>query len=173
MTAMVALLRGINVGGSSRLAMADLRAAVERCGHTSVRTYIQSGNVAFRAAEGVPDRVVVGLAEELAATTAVAPLVVVRTASEWTGVLARSEEPSHLHVMALASAQPEVLDGLDAAEYLPEEYHADGRHVYLLLQGEIGRSTLARPLARALGDVATIRNRRTATRLAGLFDELE
>lgn len=50
MTSYVALLRGINVGGRNKVPMADLRAAVEAGGYSSVRTYIQSGNVCFDAA---------------------------------------------------------------------------------------------------------------------------
>jgi Protein of unknown function (DUF1697) len=41
------LLRGINVGGRNRVAMADLRQVVLDLGHTDVATYIQSGNVVF------------------------------------------------------------------------------------------------------------------------------
>ena len=47
-TQYVALLRGINVGGRNKVAMADLRQALEEAGFESVRTYIQSGNVLFR-----------------------------------------------------------------------------------------------------------------------------
>ena len=43
----VALLRGINVGGRNKVAMADLREAFEADGYTDVTTYIQSGNVLF------------------------------------------------------------------------------------------------------------------------------
>lgn len=46
----VALLRGINVGGRNKVAMAELRAAFEEAGYRSVRTYIQSGNVLFESA---------------------------------------------------------------------------------------------------------------------------
>jgi uncharacterized protein (DUF1697 family) len=45
----LALLRGINVGGKSLLKMADLRAAFEEMEFGEVETYIQSGNVLFRA----------------------------------------------------------------------------------------------------------------------------
>jgi uncharacterized protein (DUF1697 family) len=45
----VALLRGINVGGRNKVPMADLREVVTSLGHTSVTTYIQSGNVLFTA----------------------------------------------------------------------------------------------------------------------------
>lgn len=47
----VALLRGINVGGRNRILMADLRACLESAGYEDVRTYIQSGNVLFRAGD--------------------------------------------------------------------------------------------------------------------------
>ena len=47
----VALLRGINVGGRNRVAMADLRHVVESLGHGDVATYIQSGNVVFASRE--------------------------------------------------------------------------------------------------------------------------
>jgi uncharacterized protein (DUF1697 family) len=45
----VALLRGINLGGRNRVAMADLRLVVSELGHVDVSTYIQSGNVLFTA----------------------------------------------------------------------------------------------------------------------------
>ena len=45
----VALLRGINVGGKNKLPMADLAAMFREAGCDDVRTYIQSGNVVFRA----------------------------------------------------------------------------------------------------------------------------
>jgi len=45
MTRYLALLRGINVGGRHRVPMADLRATCEAGGYSSVRTFIQSGNV--------------------------------------------------------------------------------------------------------------------------------
>jgi uncharacterized protein (DUF1697 family) len=47
----VGLLRGINLGGHNKVAMADLRDAVTSLGHEDVATYIQSGNVVFTASE--------------------------------------------------------------------------------------------------------------------------
>ena len=51
----IALLRGINLGGHKRVAMDKLRAAVEQLGGTGVRTYIQSGNLVFRARKSSPE----------------------------------------------------------------------------------------------------------------------
>lgn len=52
MTTYLALLRGINVGGNNKIAMADLKACFEKNGFTNVATYIQSGNVLFDASGG-------------------------------------------------------------------------------------------------------------------------
>ena len=45
----VALIRGINVGRASRVAMADLRAALSDLGYEGVRTVLNSGNVLLDA----------------------------------------------------------------------------------------------------------------------------
>ncbi|HEY6962797.1 MAG TPA: DUF1697 domain-containing protein [Gaiellaceae bacterium] len=48
MTVYVALLRGVNVGGRSKVDMKELKAQVESLGCGDVGTYINSGNVLFR-----------------------------------------------------------------------------------------------------------------------------
>jgi uncharacterized protein (DUF1697 family) len=45
MTRYLVLLRGINVGGRNKVSMAPLRELLESLGHTTVSTYIASGNV--------------------------------------------------------------------------------------------------------------------------------
>lgn len=50
----IALLRGINVGGKNKLPMAQLVQLFEAAGAQGVRTYIQSGNVVFRASPRRP-----------------------------------------------------------------------------------------------------------------------
>jgi len=59
----VALLRGINVGGNNKIEMKALKAVFEEAGMSSVRTYINSGNVIF---ETTQDRVTVAVALESA-----------------------------------------------------------------------------------------------------------
>ena len=48
MTIFIALLRGVNVGGKTKVDMKELKAQFEALGCTDVRTYINSGNVVFR-----------------------------------------------------------------------------------------------------------------------------
>jgi uncharacterized protein (DUF1697 family) len=47
MATFVALLRAVNVGGTGKLPMTELRALCVTLGFTDVRTYIASGNVVF------------------------------------------------------------------------------------------------------------------------------
>jgi uncharacterized protein (DUF1697 family) len=86
----VALLRAVNVGGTSKLPMADLRRMAEECGFAEPRTYIASGNLLLRSDEsetairelleqkfnayfGKPVPVFVRTAKELAAAAAANP----------------------------------------------------------------------------------------------------
>src|ERR1700754_3126310 len=47
MASFVALLRAVNVGGTGKLPMSELKAMCEELGFEKVRTYIASGNVVF------------------------------------------------------------------------------------------------------------------------------
>ena len=49
MTTRIALLRGVNVGGKTKIAMADLRAMLADLGFGEPRTLLQSGNAVFRS----------------------------------------------------------------------------------------------------------------------------
>src|SRR3954469_20798170 len=49
MAAYIALLRAVNVGGTGKLPMSDLRELCEKAGFRKVRTYIASGNVVFES----------------------------------------------------------------------------------------------------------------------------
>jgi uncharacterized protein (DUF1697 family) len=49
MTRYVALLGGINVAGSKKIAMADLRALLATMGYAEIVTYLHSGNAVFTA----------------------------------------------------------------------------------------------------------------------------
>jgi uncharacterized protein (DUF1697 family) len=176
-TALVALLRGVNVGGKAKLPMADLRKIVAGCGYGDVRTYIQSGNVVFTAPGRPRDTAVAATLEDaLAAATALTPAVIVRTGPQLAAVieanpyLRRGEDPAHLHVtFGAGTAKAEV--GIDdLARYAPEEAAAVGREVYLFLPNGMGRSKLAADFARR-GSIGTTRNWRTVTKLLAMVEE--
>jgi len=95
MAAYVALLRAVNVGGTGKLPMVELKAMCERAGFGKVRTYIASGNVVFDSRE-TEGPVKATLEAALAAYAGKPVGVLVRTASELTKVLANNPFPDAL-----------------------------------------------------------------------------
>lgn len=173
-TTYIALLRGINVGGHARLAMADLRGTMEALGHTDVATYLQSGNAVFTSEGTDPDALGTELTERLSADLGLAPTVMIRTAPELVAVAEANPyreqaraDPTRVHVGFL-SAEPDdpATLSFDLEGYAPEELVHDGRTVYLHLPNGIGRSRLAADLTKRARDVeVTMRNWRTVARL--------
>ena len=100
----IALLRGINVGGRNRVAMADLREVVLGLGYTDVATYIQSGNVVFASEEAETAMIAAALERAIAEHLGVRPKVVVLTRAELARVVADNpfpEEPNLRWVHAI------------------------------------------------------------------------
>ena len=177
MTVMVALLRGVNVGGKASLPMADLRRVAEELGYVDVATYIQSGNLVLRTSDSAT-KVATDLAAAVAALGGVRPAVMVRTlpqlrkAVRGNPFLRRGEDASSCHVVFAEKATAGSLRGLDLDGYAPEEAIAVGKELYLFLPGGVGRSKLAGDLAKDKGAVGTMRNWRTVTKLLEMADAL-
>jgi uncharacterized protein (DUF1697 family) len=87
MTRVVALLRSVNVGGSNRLMMADLREAVQSLGATKVQTYLQSGNVVFTV-EGSMDGLQAAIRQRLRERCGLNVHVLLRTAEQMESIVA-------------------------------------------------------------------------------------
>ncbi len=79
----IALLRGINVGGKNKLPMKDLAAMFHETGCSDVRTYIQSGNVLFRASPTLAENIPSLISESILSRFGYHVPVVTRTARNW------------------------------------------------------------------------------------------
>ncbi len=173
-----ALLRGINVGGSKKVPMAELRPLLEGLGHGDVQTYLQSGNAVFSSAQQDP----AVLARQLEAAIEthfgfrVACLVLdgayLRAVAEACPFPAAELEGKQLHA-TFCSEQPgpERFAALDEASYLPEEYRLGDRVLYLYAPDGLGRSKLAEALAKPAvvkGIDVTTRNWNTVVKLVEL-----
>ncbi|MFD4242920.1 DUF1697 domain-containing protein [Streptomyces sp. NPDC058525] len=173
-----ALLRGINVGGSKKVPMAELRSVLEGLGHGDVQTYLQSGNAVFSSTRQDPG----ALARELEAAIEahfgfrVACLVVdgayLKAVADACPFPADELEGKQLHATFFSELPgPERFAGLDPAAYLPEEYRLGDRVLYLYAPNGLGRSKLAEALAkpaRVKGIDATTRNWNTVAKLVEL-----
>jgi len=171
MTAYAALLRAVNVGGTGKLAMSDLRALCETCGFTKAATYIQSGNVVFetRRAEASVKKL---LEEQLTRKLGKQADVMIRTKQELETLVAASPfpkaPPNRVLVLFLDGPPPRsCLDGVVAPG--GEELAACGRHVVVHYPNGMGQSKLKLP---KLGTV-TGRNLNTVRKLIELLAALE
>ena len=169
----IALLRAINVGGTKKLLMAELRAMFEAAGCTDVRTYIQSGNVVFWAEPALAARIPELIESEIATTKGFQVPVVMRTAQELDAVargnpfLAAGAEPAKLHVGFLAEAPSAArITELDPDRSPSDAFEVRGREVYLHFPNGTARSKLTVDyFDRTLGTTITIRNWRTVGKL--------
>jgi uncharacterized protein (DUF1697 family) len=92
MTNYAAFLRAVNVAGTGKLPMADLRAMGEACGFAEVRTFIASGNLLF-ASDRSEAEVKAALQEKLAAYAGKPVPVLVRTSAEIAAIIASNPFP--------------------------------------------------------------------------------
>lgn len=171
MKAWVALLRSVNVGGTGKLAMDDLRAICADCGFTHVRTHIASGNVVLASSldEGAIRR---ALEERLEAHAGRPIAVLVREAAEMAAVLAANPfadaNPSQTVAIFLSDPPPD--DTIEKARGRSVERLALGRReIYVDYPGGMGRSRLSL----AASQEGTARNMNTVARMAELATELE
>jgi uncharacterized protein (DUF1697 family) len=174
-TVYVAMLRGINVGGHAKVAMADLRASFAEMGFDDVESYIQSGNVVFRSSKS-PVTLPSTIERTLDAAFGHGIKVVVRTHAQLVAVVGHNpllggrRDAAKLHVSFLASKPaPSRVGALDTGGFLPDEFLVSEREVYLHCPGGYGRTKLNNAFfERALGVVATTRTWNTVTTLAGM-----
>jgi uncharacterized protein (DUF1697 family) len=170
MTAYVALLRAVNVGGTGTLAMADLKAMCSDAGFAQVQTYIASGNVAFNS-EASPARVKSELESRLLAHAGKPIGVVVRTASELAAVLKQNPFPNAptKYTVAIFLDKAPPADALQHAVGVRDEKMRLGlREIYVHYGSGQGTSKLRIPAAKN----GTARNMNTVAKLADMAAKL-
>jgi uncharacterized protein (DUF1697 family) len=166
MTAYIALLRAVNVGGTGKLAMTDLKAMCEAAGFKAVRTYIASGNVVFESK--LSETAVRKELERRLLAYAGKPVgVMVRTAAEMAEVSARNPFPhapaNHTVAIFLDAAPPaDVLDSVSGR--VDEEVGVGRREIYVTYGANMARSKLRIPAAKN----GTARNMNTVAKLAAM-----
>lgn len=167
-TTYVALLRAVNVGGTGKLPMADLRAMCEAAKFQDVRTYIASGNVVFRAKTSA-DKAKAALEKALAQYAGKPVGVAVRTHDELAAVVKGNPFPdaagNRLVVVFLDAPPP--ADAIDRASHRTEERIALGRReIYIDYGGGMRDSKLKLPAAKA----GTGRNLNTVMKLVEMSE---
>ena len=171
----VALLRGINVGKAKRVAMADLRSAIESLGYGDVRTLLNSGNAVFTskralkaaAAEelraallkktGVSSRFTLRSADELRATIDSNPLL--KVATDHTRLFA---------AFVTDSDDIKLVKPLMTQQWKPEALALGPDVVYIWCPNGLLESKATVAVTKALGDGVTVRNWATVLKLSAI-----
>jgi uncharacterized protein (DUF1697 family) len=173
----LALLRGINVGGKNLVKMAELRATFEEMGFAAVATYIQSGNVLFRAPRQKRAELAGRIETELSRRLGTKLKVVVLTQADLKGVVKEAPRgfgaETHLgDVIFLrkpltakkAIGLIEIKDGVDSA------WAGKGVLYHSRLAARASSSRLSKLVARPEYQEMTIRSWSTTTKLHALME---
>jgi uncharacterized protein (DUF1697 family) len=171
-TAYAALLRGINVGGNKKVSMPELKALFVDLGFADVATYIQSGNVVFRApkadASVIEKRITKVFGHEVT--------VILRTGAELSAAvkanpfLSPKANLKQLYVVYLdRKPAAGAVKQLDPDRSPGDRFDLHGHELYLDLGNGAGRTRLTLDyLERKLGVKGTARNWNTALKLVEL-----
>lgn len=186
MAIFAAFLRGVNVGHTGRIKMADLKQALAGQQFTQITTYLQSGNVVFCCDE--PAAAVITKIETVLQTQfALFSPVILRTAAEMQTLAAakpftdaamaqaalQSGDAESYYVQLCAAPPPKEIPGtLQALQTGGTQLHLAGSDLYLLLPGGIRNSKLAQKAAHLI-PLATVRNFKTIRAVAALTAQLE
>jgi uncharacterized protein (DUF1697 family) len=177
MTAHIALLRAVNVGGKNLVPMAALKAMMEELGFPGTRSLLHSGNLIFDAGRRKPDALEAFLEQETETRFGVRPDYFVRSAAEWSEIIAHNpfpreakDDPGRLHVLALKAAPSAAqVNALRAAIKGPETVRTWTRHAYIYYPDGAGNSKLTpRLIETKLETRATARNWNTMLKLRAL-----
>ncbi|RFU48402.1 DUF1697 domain-containing protein [Paraburkholderia sp. DHOC27] len=164
MTAYAALLRAVNVGGTGKLPMSELRAMCETLGFAKVRTYIASGNVVFES-QLAEKTVKAKLEKALDAYVGKPVGVLVRSGAELAAILAANPFASaagNQTVVIFLDAPPPSNVLAKVSGQQSEEIVAGTRELYVHYPNGIGQSKLKIPAA----STGTARNMNTVAKLA-------
>jgi len=171
MTAYVALLRAVNVSGTGKLPMAELKAMGEGCGFRAVRTFIASGNLLFTSESSeaeVKARIEARVAEHFGKPVP----VYVRCAREMAEAVKRDpftdDKPSRRFAHFIDEQPTKAM--LDAARDVTGERMALGPRLIYVSYGEgIGKSKLKLPAVKQ----GTARNMNSVAKIAELLADME
>lgn len=173
---LVALLRGINVGGRHRVPMADLRALAEELGFSAPRTCIQSGNLVFEATVGAPSAAAsleTALAERFGfdvPTVAMDASALAKARRACPFAEAALDRPSQVHAGFAPRAFPRsIAAGIEERGAAGEVARVAGGALWIDFPGGVGRSKITPALLdRLAGAPVTMRNAKTLDRVLQL-----
>jgi uncharacterized protein (DUF1697 family) len=182
MKVFVSMLRGINLAGQNRIKMDALRELYQSLGLRNAHTYVQSGNVIFKAETPDPAELAKHIESGMKRRFGFHADVIMRTAAELRNVVARNPfggraalEPGKLLVTFLAADPgPEARAQVLSIKADPEEVQFEGREVYIYFPDGAGRSKFPwSRIDKIVEQPGTARNWNTVRKLLAMAEEME
>ncbi|HEX9315748.1 MAG TPA: DUF1697 domain-containing protein [Actinomycetota bacterium] len=172
-----AMLRGINVGGHRRIAMADLRALLSRLGFTDVVTLLQSGNAVFHGHDGLPEELADRIERAIADEFKMSVRCMVRTGPELRAVIEDNpfadkvaQGSKFLALFLSAIPDPELLARYDPRSLAPSGVQLGDRVIYQWCpEGILAAPNVHGFVEKNLRVAVTARNWNTVTKLGTLL----
>ncbi|MBA3648292.1 MAG: DUF1697 domain-containing protein [Chitinophagales bacterium] len=177
----ISILRGINVSGHKQIKMADLKVLYEGLKFKDVSTYIQSGNIVFKAASTSDTEISAKIGQAILKKYQFEVPVIIRTAQEMETIYAANPfinqkdiDQEKLHVTFLARMPEQVnLDKIENLSYASDQFTLLNREVYLYCPGGYGNTKLSNTFfENKLKVTATTRNWKTVTKLIAIADQI-
>jgi uncharacterized protein (DUF1697 family) len=178
----IGLLRGINVSGQKPVKMNILQELLENLGLTSVKTYIQSGNIVFKSSR-TAENLEVLISGAMKSSFGFDVNVMVFEFNLFKAILHKNPyqdqpgiNPAFLHI-TLFSALPDLTNFypvIDKKKQGEESYFAEGRCIYLYCPNGYGKTKLSNSFFEYLfKENATTRNWKTAQELIKMAQVLD
>jgi uncharacterized protein (DUF1697 family) len=176
----VALLRGINVGGNSKVDMKQLKAAFESVGMAKVKTYINSGNVLFEDAHQSLKKLTSLLENVIVETFGFEVKVLLRTQAQIEAICTalpsdwKNDADQKTDVMFLweEADDPAIVSRLNAKKEFDEVLYLSGAVLWHVDRKFLTKSSMLKLVGTPLYKQMTIRNCNTVRKLRTLMAEL-
>lgn len=182
MAVLISMLRGVNLGPHNRIKMDALRELYESLNFEDPRSYVQSGNIVFRAREKNIPQLAKKIQSAIEKKFGCCPEVILRTAEEMRAAIAGNPfpeqakaEPGKVLVTFLAAEPPrEAKASLDKFQKFPEKLHLNGRELYIYFPNGAGRSKLPwSAVDKLLKVTGTARNWNSVQAILAIAEEME
>ncbi len=178
----IALLRGINVSGQKKIKMAELRQQLELHGFKQVKTYIQSGNILFEAAEASADDLAKEIKGLIQSHYGYKVSVFVLSPDQLAAIIQHNPfVPQHNDMLnrvfgAVLSSEVDQSSLDDLKKYMAQDdkMYAHQQYLYFVVPNGMGKSKLTNNvIERVLKAKATTRNWNTMLKLEALLSEMD
>jgi uncharacterized protein (DUF1697 family) len=176
----VALLRGVNVGGNNIISMKSLKTSFEKLGFSDVSTYINSGNILFKAKERDARKLETKIEAMLSKEYRLGCKVVVRSFSEMANLVENlpknwnGDSKWKYNVIFLRHSidSERVLESLEPKREIEKVVYYPGTLLWSARISDMSRTTMQKLSSQKLFQDMTVRNTNTTRKLYELMNKM-